>query len=404
MYVFDLYHCIKHTFMYGKRLFYSILLFCLVNFTTQVLSQPMPSNSFYKHLTGTLDTTMQLTIDLFSNNGAINGYYYYYFPEPENEHIVHYGKSISVKGTITGSDIVLKEFSGKGSSFNGFVDADNIITGTWQRKEHGESIPFSIQENYSLGSLPFVYYSQTYQENLDIETSIPNYTPAAKINLVLLYPDLKKGNPLKDTLDYFITQFLINKKESISSPKSLLDTISSDFFESYFTATEGIEDISSSASLNWEKKLSMDIRHNENNIVSIKFEKYAHTGGAHGMSMTEYAVCDLAKNRKLGLNDIFKGNAKSEVDNLLDAKLRSLNGLNPEESLREAGFFIDKVEWSDNFFINNQGIGFFYNVYEIAPYASGTTELFVPFSEIMALLIPNHPFMWIKKNDNSVKL
>ena len=404
MYVFDLYHCIKHTFMYRKRLFTYILLFCLANIAVEVSSQPMPSHSFYKHLTGSLDTTMKLTVDLFSHNGDITGYYYYYFPEPGNEHILHYGKTIPVKGTITGSSIVLNEFSEQGSSFNGFIDSDNNISGTWQRKEHGETIPFLIKENYSLGSLPFVYYSQTYQENLDIETSVPNYKPAAKINLVLLYPDLKSGNPLKDTLDFFITQFLTNEKESISSPDLLLDKISSDFFDSYFTATEGIEDISSSASLNWEKNLSMDIRHNENNIVSIKFEKYAYTGGAHGISMTEYAVCDLVKSKKLTLNDIFKENAKVQIDDLLDSKLRKLNGLNTEESLREAGFFIDKIEWSDNFFINNQGIGFFYNVYEIAPYASGTTELFVPFTDIENLLIPNHPFTWIKKHENSVKL
>lgn len=370
----------------------------------KVSAQPMPSNSFYKHLTGTLDTTMQLTVDLFSHNGDITGYYYYYFHEPGNEHILHYGKSIPIKGTITASSIILKEFSDNGSSFKGFVDSENTISGSWIRKEYEEPIPFSIQEDYSMGSLPFKYYSQTYQENLDIETSVPNYKPAAKINLVLLYPDLQKGNPLKDTLDSFITQFLINKEESITSPKLLLDKISSDFFESYFTATEGIEDISSSASLNWEKNLGMDIRHNENNIVSIKFEKYAYTGGAHGISITEYAVCDLLKNKKLHLNDIFKENTKVEVDNILDTKLRNLNGLNEEESLREAGFFVDKMEWSDNFFINNQGIGFFYNVYEIAPYASGTTELFIPFTEIMALLKPNHPFIWIKKHENSVKL
>ena len=391
-------------FMYGKRLFVYSLLFYLVSITVGGSAQPMPSHSFYKHLTGTLDTTMKLTVDLFSHNGDITGYYYYYFPEPGNEHILHYGKTIPIKGTITGSAIILNEFSGEGSSFKGFIDSENKISGTWERKEHEKSIPFLIQEDYSLGSLPFIYYSQTYQESLDIETSVPNYKPAAKINLILLYPDLQKGNPLKDTLDFFITQFSTNKKELISSPKLLLDNISSEFFESYFTATEGIEDISSSASLNWEKNLSMDIRHNENNIVSIKFEKYAYTGGAHGISMTEYAVCDLVKNKKLTLNDIFKENAKVEIDNILDTKLRKLNGLNSEESLRDAGFFVDRVEWSDNFFINNQGIGFFYNVYEIAPYASGTTELFIPFTEITGFLKPNHPFKWIKKHENSVKL
>ncbi len=390
--------------MYRKRLFIYCLLFYLVSITLGGFAQPMPSHSFYKHLTGTLDSTMQLTVDLFSHNGDISGYYYYCFPEPGNEHILHYGKTIPIKGSITGSTIILNEFSGKGSSFKGFIDSENIISGTWEKNEREKSIPFQIREDYSLGSLPFIYYSQSYQQLLDIETSIPNYHPGAKINFVLLYPDLPNGNPLKDTLDFFITQFLINKKEPISSPKLLLDNISSDFFNSYFTATEGIEDISSTASLDWEKNLSMDIRHNENNIVTIKFEKYAYTGGAHGISMTEYAVCDLAQKKKLSLKDIFKEHFKDKIDKILDTKLRELNGLKPDENLREAGFFIDKIECSDNFFINNEGIGFFYNVYEIAPYATGTTELFVPFTEIVELLIPNHPFKWIKKHESSVKL
>lgn len=390
--------------MSRKRLFLCCLTFYLVGFMFEGYTQPMPPNSFYKHLTGTLDTTMQLTVDLFSLNGDISGYYYYSFTEPGNEHILHYGKTIPIKGSITGSTVILDEFSGHGSSFKGYIDSENRITGTWKRKEHEKSIPFQIREDYSLGSLPFIFYSQSYQKQLDIEASEPNYHPGAKINLVLLYPDLQEGNPLKDTLDFFITQFLVNKKQPISSPASLLDSISADFFDSYFAATEGIEDISSSASFNWEKTLMMDIRHNENNIVSIKFEKYAFTGGAHGISMTEYAVCDLERNKRLTLKDIFRENTKDEIDNILDAKLRKLNGLKPDENLREAGFFVDKIECSGNFFINNEGIGFFYNVYEIAPYASGTTELFVPFTEVAEYLIPNHPFGWIKKNDRPVKL
>jgi hypothetical protein len=44
------------------------------------------------------------------------------------------------------------------------------------------------------------------------------------------------------------------------------------------------------------------------------------------------------------------------------------------------------VDPNDNFFITGGGIGFFYNPYEIAPYSSGSTEIFLPWEEILPLL------------------
>ena len=362
-----------------------------------ITAQENISGSFYKHFTGNLDTTMKITMDLFSQNGKVSGFYYYYFPEPDNEDFYHYGKTIPIQGNIYDNYIVLNEYSNLESSFKGTFDSENGITGVWEKEKKDESIPFDISENYENGSLSFTCYTKFDQRVLSVEGGNENESPKAKINLYLLHPNLTKGNPLKDTLDRIITQFLINKSELINSPELLLENITFDFFNSYYKATEGIEDLSSTASFNWGKNITMDICHNENNIVSIKVEKYAFTGGAHGISMTEFVVCDLNLRKRLELNDIFKEGARENLDALLDKKLRRLNGITPEEKLNEAGFFVDKMEATENFYINKDGIGFFYNIYHIAPYSSGTTELLVPFREIKDLFRSDHPISWIRK-------
>jgi len=95
------------------------------------------------------------------------------------------------------------------------------------------------------------------------------------------------------------------------------------------------------------------------------------------------------------MQDFFVEGYEERLNAMLNKKLRKLNGIKDDEKLKDAGFFIDYVEYNDNFYINNDGIGFFYNVYEIAAYATGTTELFCTFREVKELLNKNHPFTWI---------
>ena len=66
-----------------------------------------------------------------------------------------------------------------------------------------------------------------------------------------------------------------------------------------------------------------------------------------------------------------------------------------EENLAESGFLVDTISHTENFYVNNDGIGFFYNVYEIAAYATGSTELFCTFYDLKKILRPDHPFFWL---------
>ncbi len=364
-------------------------------------SQKSSNTSFYRHYKGTFDTSMQITADLFSNNGIVKGYYYYFFPEPGTDTVYHYGKTIEIDGSIMDNSIVLHEFSNTESSFTGIIKKDHSISGTWVRNAKEKPIPFEMSEDYGKNSLPFKSYVLTNQRYLIKKDHKKEGSPKATINLSLLFPDLKSSDRLNDSLDLLITQVVADTPMIVSDRELFMQNVIFDFFDRYHQATSGIEDIAASAaSFNWEKNISMEIIYNENNILSLKFEKYGYTGGAHGIKIMQYAVFNTALKKRIRLDDIFTEGYKPQLDKILETKLRKLNGLKQDEKLKEAGFFMDQIESSDNFFINNDGIGVFFNVYEIAPYSTGTTTLFVSFDELKNLLKPNHPFTWIKKNQN----
>ena len=100
------------------------------------------------------------------------------------------------------------------------------------------------------------------------------------------------------------------------------------------------------------------------------------------MEMLKYFVFSSKLNREIQIEDIMTDDGLLIIDDLLNKKLRKLNGIQSGENLMDAGFFSETIEHNNNFYINNDGIGFLYNIYEIAPRSFGTTALFISFKEL----------------------
>ena len=71
-------------------------------------------------------------------------------------------------------------------------------------------------------------------------------------------------------------------------------------------------------------------------------------------------------------------------------KLATMNGLKSPNQLEENGFFdISSIKPSNNFIINEKGITYIYNPYEIAAYYIGISKVFIPYGDITFILSPN---------------
>lgn len=59
-----------------------------------------------------------------------------------------------------------------------------------------------------------------------------------------------------------------------------------------------------------------------------------------------------------------------------------------DELMGEGFFDINEIAPNNNFWINNEGVHYVYNQYEIAPYSMGPIEVTIPFEEITPIIIP----------------
>jgi hypothetical protein len=131
----------------------------------------------------------------------------------------------------------------------------------------------------------------------------------------------------------------------------------------------------------------------ENLLVLTKTTE-SYLGGAHGNSVTSCFVIDPAAVKRLTLDDIFS--SREELRSLLEAELRRQYQLPEGAPLSEAGFFTDRAELPENFFLAEEApenlsiqqagdspfMHFFWNAYEIAPYVMGAIEVVLPLKEL----------------------
>ena len=134
-------------------------------------------------------------------------------------------------------------------------------------------------------------------------------------------------------------------------------------------------------SLNYEQVLHYQIILNESGILVLRCYNYEYTGGAHGMSYTNNFVFDLETGKLISIDEIFNKQWK----NVLTSQISSAISQDEPEfvgQLTKLGYWENEIEPNENWYINREGIGFYYNQYEIAPYVMGVSDIFIPFSEL----------------------
>ncbi|MDR2969042.1 MAG: DUF3298 and DUF4163 domain-containing protein [Tannerellaceae bacterium] len=137
---------------------------------------------------------------------------------------------------------------------------------------------------------------------------------------------------------------------------------------------------------------SNEITFNADNLLSytVSFENY--TGGAHPSHTVSNHVIDLTKGEFIREADIFMDGYEAPLSRLLVEAIAGENDLEDVKELENIGFFsIDEIYPNDNFSIDETGITYMFNEYEIAAYAVGITSVHFPFEKIKHLLRPESP-------------
>ncbi len=263
------------------------------------------------------------------------------------------------------------------------------LVGTWRDTVHKKTLSIALTQQTSVTQLEMVYASDTIQLFKGKKNS-----PIAKIEQTLLMPvgiaDASLATFLKNQIYKQLRGDTIEKPYPYNNLREFMTEETQNYFKNYRDelADETFSDSTDEdggAFLNYENSSQMSVIANNSRYLSLAHLDYSYTGGAHGNYGTAFYTLDLKNRKRLTLNDVFKAGFEATLDKAIDKKVRQQLSISPEESL-EGHLLIEKIEHNDNFALTEKGILFNYVPYEIASYAQGEIQIFVPFSELKTVL------------------
>ncbi len=119
-----------------------------------------------------------------------------------------------------------------------------------------------------------------------------------------------------------------------------------------------------------------------NKVATIKMEGYSYTGGAHPNPFGLLVSYDLSKGAKpLEINDLVSDT--NAVRPILEKAYKLSKGLKETDPLGEMVYEeIKQLPMPANVGVASTGILFFYNAYEVAPYAVGSTDILLTWEQL----------------------
>lgn len=132
--------------------------------------------------------------------------------------------------------------------------------------------------------------------------------------------------------------------------------------------------------------------YNNNDFLSYNINSYSYEGGAHGMSNSLYYVIYLPAMNRITLNDVIAPEYIDEINQMLiDTLVKDLE-LKNSDALIDVGYFDPEgITATENFYIDDSGVTWVYNPYEIGCYALGETSITLSYNDISYFIPENSP-------------
>ncbi|ASU34038.1 DUF3298 and DUF4163 domain-containing protein [Mucilaginibacter xinganensis] len=220
-------------------------------------------------------------------------------------------------------------------------------------------------------------YTAFKQRAADCGNKADSDCTVAKFN----YPDFKGQKALNDT----IAGKLLNMFQLGEKPDTSLATLTKNFMTDYISSKRG-----DGSSMFYALDVNVKVLRQDSSLTTLETNGYVFTGGAHPSSYTGFINWNTKADKSITLTDLFTPGNISKLEAVAERIFRKNEKLSDTASLADNYFFKDnKFALNSNFSVTPTGLRFLYNQYEIKPYAAGTTELVIPYTQIKSLLRPN---------------
>ena len=236
---------------------------------------------------------------------------------------------------------------------------------------------------------------ETIQE--DKTQSVVHKQSSLKCNLQIkfIYPVNCKATCHLDNLQkLFVGKFFPSSFANLS-PQDAVKEFSAKYIQDFESIR--IKDFSDEATGKdeidyiYEQNLEDEILYNQNSFISFLVKSTVYEGGAHAVSNNFGYVIDLDTEHFITEEDFAGKDYVKMLSPILTQKIAAANGIDDVSALEGIGYVIGKIAPNNNFTIDDKGITYYFNEYEIAAYFVGMTEVFIPFEELRAYIIKGSP-------------
>lgn len=233
--------------------------------------------------------------------------------------------------------------------------------------------------------------------------------PYCTLESTFVFPSEYKDKEMLGKLTSHFMQTFFGEDETAVSPKEAMDQYAEKYIRDYreieHDFTEEIETTGNKPPQeSWYAYYEMsynEILYNKCNLVSYTVAIEYYTGGAHGGHGYNNYVLSLETGEELEEDLIFKENYQDELADLIVDVIAADNNVTLPEDLENLGYFnIKEIYPNDNFYVNEEGITYTFNEYEIAAYSNGKIDVFLPYDKIRHLMredSPVAPLVFTKK-------
>lgn len=170
--------------------------------------------------------------------------------------------------------------------------------------------------------------------------------------------------------------------------KSINDKIRTDIMYFYNTSKEEAKTYYEKDPENLNKTIinaDFEVKKNSDNMLSINIQYYKYSGGAHGYYEDISYNIDMTNGENLTLKTLFKENC--DYKNVINIEIRrQIEAMAQKDAEYNGLYEFDGIKDNQKFYIQDDNIIVYFDLYEIAPYPAGIPEFTINVKSINHIL------------------
>ncbi len=205
------------------------------------------------------------------------------------------------------------------------------------------------------------------------------------VSLSVSYPEIQttQSPPVKIQLTDIIMHWVLAPVDENTAPARTVEEL-----YARLVAAQKAFAKESGRSIPWEYARKVQIVYESPRVVCLELHEDGFTGGAHPFGDTQYVNLRGDTGDRIKLSDLIRAGQEANLTRIAENKLRESYQIPTGKPLDEAGFFVERLQLTENFGITKSGITFFYNE-DISPHVMGPVSIELPYKDIHDLLNPN---------------